>query len=121
MGYDFHIARRAQWSDDVDNIAKDEFLALPGTDPEFFRSGEIGDGVLWLSARTGRSWPLFWRNGQIDCKNPPQELVNKLKIVARRMKANLQGDDGEPYYLAATGESSSGIRPLGWKPWWKIW
>ena len=122
MGYDIHITRRAQWSDDGDDITKDEFLAIVAADPEFLSLSKMGDDVIeWRSPGTGHQSPLFWRNGQIDSKNPSREFVDKLKTVARQLKANLQGDDGEFYYSAATGESSNGTTPLGWKPWWKIW
>jgi len=122
MGYDLHLTRREDWSSTGNDISKDEFFAVIRADPEFHFPSEIGDDyVVWHSPKTGyQSW-LHWNEGQIETKNPEKEFVDKLALVAGQLKANLQGDDGELYYSAATHQYSGGLKPLGGKPWWKFW
>jgi hypothetical protein len=46
---------------------------------------------------TEREGALAWDNGQIHAKNPDDAIVNKLVAIAKRLNAEVQGDDGEAY------------------------
>jgi hypothetical protein len=102
MGYDLHITRRKLWLDAGDDISFDEFVSHVSNDPEFRYPGENGEDFAdWRSPRSGyESW-LCWTEGQIDTKNPEPEFIDKMVAVARALRAQVQGDDGE-VYLSAT-------------------
>ena len=78
MGYEAHITRRKSWSDTGGPaITEREWLAQVGDDPDLAS--------------------LVWNDGNIDAKNPDEELVRKMVSVASALGAAVQGDDGETY------------------------
>jgi hypothetical protein len=102
MGYDLHITRREHWCDEGNNIAKAEFLAYVHGDKEFTYPSALGDDHAdWMNPVTGNETWLGWRDGQIETKNPEPEFVDKMVIVAKALKARVQGDDGEFYESSA--------------------
>ena len=102
MGYDLHITRREQWSDEGDDIPFEEFVSHVRGDCEFKYPGQMGDDSAdWHSPKSSyESW-LCWADGQIYTKNPEAEFVDKMVAVARALRAKVQGDDGEVYLSAA--------------------
>lgn len=102
MGYDFHITRREYWFDEGEEIALEEFVGYVRDDGEFRYPGVNGDRFAdWRSPKSGyESW-LSWGNGQIDTKNPAPEFIDKMVAIAQRLRAKVQGDEGE-IYLSAT-------------------
>ncbi|MEO7297865.1 MAG: hypothetical protein ABI042_04735 [Verrucomicrobiota bacterium] len=101
MGYDVHITRRKFWPDEGDEIAFNEFVQLVRGDKDFKYPGENGDDYAdWHSPQSAyESW-LSWSDGQIYTKNPEPEFVDKLVEMARKLRARVQGDDGEVYLSA---------------------
>ncbi len=110
MGYDIHITRKANWSDDEgDTIAPDEWMAVLDSDPELSRATDTGDDTL---AGAWKGDTLFWfDNGEITCKSPDEGIIRKMVLIAERLGANVQGDDGERY-----PEPLSPVKPIASKP-----
>ena len=101
MGYDIHITRRKDWSDDDSGapITEAEWLALAQRDPTlksvehsrtFF---EVTDSAGWFD--------LF--EGNLFTKNPDSQTFRKAHSLAADLAAKVQGDDGEVY--VPNGES----------------
>jgi hypothetical protein len=98
MGYDLHITRRAVWSEKGDDISADEWLDLVAADPELRLSPKDGPYfAIWKGASQLPDPWLDWSDGQIHTKNPDRALVAKMILLARRLTATVQGDDGEEY------------------------
>src|SRR3712207_100808 len=99
MGYDLHITRATQWSDNAGaEIPADEWLALVERDPELTLEPENGP---YFARWTGPSrypdpW-LDWFRGNIYTKNPDGALLRKMVALAAALGARVQGDDGEVY------------------------
>ena len=119
IGYDLHITRRADWCDKGNDITLDELLAVIGGDPEL---KQRSDTKLWLKqgSRTIEDpsltiWTAWSRqaegemalfhlwNGNIEVKNPDDEIRRKMSCIAQLLKARVQGDDGEFYNKAGDG------------------
>ncbi|MFF2780178.1 hypothetical protein ACFVU3_35390 [Streptomyces sp. NPDC058052] len=80
MGYDLHITRRDPWwAEEGPEIAAQEWDALLAADP-----------------RLGAS-PLWWHDGRVVAKDPTPEEIAVMRTAAGRLRARVQGDDGEFY------------------------
>src|SRR5713101_2934592 len=98
MGYDLHITRRENWSDEGSAITSEEWLQYIRSDPEFHIPGANGPYFAIWSGRSKHTEPwLDWSNGQIYTKYPDRALVDKMIAVAQKLGAKVQGDDGEDY------------------------
>jgi hypothetical protein len=99
MGYDLHITRKRNWTDDGDEISFDEFVALVKGDSEFIYPGLGGpDYADWTSPSTGyKSWLHWDENGYIQTKNPEPQFIDKMVSLSKHLDARVQGDDGEIY------------------------
>jgi hypothetical protein len=112
MGYDLHITRRDDWTDDGDDISDEEFVKYVQADKEFTYPGENGDDCAdWRSPKSGyQSW-LCWSDGQIYTKNPEAELIDKMVAIARALHAEVQGDDGEVYLSPTEIQQEPAVTP----------
>ncbi|MUN38205.1 hypothetical protein [Actinomadura litoris] len=122
MGYDLHMTRKDNWSEELGaEISTDEWAEVVAADPDLVmcRTAQaVVDGQeltyehRWLAQmvthpeRDEKGAWLDWSNGRIDVKNPDDLLVEKMRQIARRLNARVQGDDGEYY-----DEFSSSGRP----------
>ena len=99
MGYDLHITRRQDWSDENDrSISLDEWRSYVESDPELRMDDSLGEHFAVWSGPSAHELPwLAWANGNIDSKNPDQPLIQKMVAVAAALGASVQGDDGERY------------------------
>lgn len=106
MGYDLHITRRKDWSDENDrSISLDEWRSYVESDPELRMDDSLGDHFAVWSGPSAHELPwLTWANGNIDSKNPDQPLIRKMVAVAAALGASVQGDDGERYDQSAAPE-----------------
>lgn len=76
-------------------IGRDEWLAMLDADPELSRAADSDDDML---AGTWKGETIFWfTDGEVRCKNPDQPVICKIVEIAERLKATVQGDDGEIY------------------------
>lgn len=115
MGYDVHITRAQHWTEsELHPIPIDEWLGYVASDPEmrldnFAEAATDGDllrydndGLAVWIAFTGHgidgnmAW-FDYRQGAIVVKNPGEEILGKMKIIADVLHANLIGDEGEFY------------------------
>lgn len=116
MGYDVHITRKEEWSDDDGPvITLDEWLAVIDADPDLRHDGfaetTTPDGstlrveypglAVWTAHPVHRepgnlAWISFSED-ELVVKNPDPPLLAKLVEIAARLGANVQGDEGERY------------------------
>ena len=150
MGYELHITRKAFWSDqEGETITLDEWIEYVNSDPEMrldgYAEARVPDGVLrvespGLSVWTayagheksghGKNGNMAWFdhfNGNIDVKNPDQEIIRKMYQIARSLHAKVQGDDGECYdenghIIRQQEEPATGVMPkAAIRKWWRFW
>lgn len=97
MGYDLHITRAEDWANKDENpISAQEWLELIKDDPELIPSPKNGEYfVIWRgTVQYPETW-FDWQDGDIYTKNPDKATLWKLFQMAQRLRAQLQGDDGE--------------------------
>jgi hypothetical protein len=99
MGYDLHITRAENWSENAGaEIGPEEWLALVHADPELAIDPVQGPYFARWSgpSRYPDPW-LDWFAGNVNTKNPDSALLRKMVALANRLGARVQGDDGENY------------------------
>jgi hypothetical protein len=145
MGYDLHITRKDDWSDedpekeislsewlayidaDKDLVLSDAYwIKVPGSDTE----SQVAPGYCEWTGHPSKElqWFDFFK-GCISTKNPDQDVIRKMLTIAEALQAKVQGDDGEIYTLSTDNQISSAydddlsLRPgrQANKPWWKFW
>ena len=99
MGYDLHITRAEEWSqNNGQEITLDEWLAVVRADPELTPDPENGEGFARWSGPSKYPEPwIAWFRGNISSKNPDRAILGKLLQLASLFHAKVQGDDGEEY------------------------
>src|SRR5207245_5180092 len=100
MGYDLHITRKAEWSDDDGPvISADEWRKLIASDADLQLDAEtdcaIDDTHMIFASFRGEPGVFGWLDGEICTKNPEAEVVRKAVQIAQKLGAKAQGDDGE--------------------------
>lgn len=114
MGYDLHITRRDDWSDEgaLGEITIDEWLAYVASRRGWRINHVNGPAFAEFTLEQGAEpdW-LNWERGNIKTKNPSKALIAEMIRIANHFNAKVQGDDGETYpqddpnwNLFATGE-----------------
>ena len=95
MGYDFHVRRgdtKSTW------ITRDEWLAMVAADPELTLVPQNGKCFAeWKSTDSGPDIWFDWCSGNILTKWPSEPTFRKMLQMARKLKARVEGDDGEVY------------------------
>jgi hypothetical protein len=116
MGYDLHITRADMWyQSKLNPILPEEWFTYLDSDPEMrlvqiaeatTSAGETvrykSDGLaVWTSySGNGKDGNFAWfdlQHGEVVVKNPDDEIITKMRQVARAFKARVQGDEGEFY------------------------
>ena len=112
MGYDVHITRKTEWSDESGPlITEDDWRAYVASDPELVITGcaecktPAGDVIkmthpLLTEWRHHSSRTTIWLSyfeGNLSIKNPDEECLAKMRKIASKLQARVQGDDGEFY------------------------
>jgi hypothetical protein len=134
MGYNVHITRADQWFDsESDPITFEEWIAYIDTDPEMqldnkaevstpegstLRYENQGLAVWTRYSGNGVDGNMAWfdyREGRIVVKNPDDEILRKMCVIASKMGAKVQGDESEFY--GEGGQSQQPVRDI--RPWWK--
>lgn len=139
MGYDLHITRQENWYDENSGkrisliewkvflegdteMRLDNFAEVTTTSGETIRIESEGLSVWTKYSGNGIEGNFAWfdyREGNIVCKNPDNEIIKKMLSIASQLNAKVQGDDGELY------EESAGkvriVKAGAQKPWWKFW
>lgn len=118
VGYLIHITRREHWSDDgLGAIERWEWEEIVRTDPDLMLYDETEadaadpcykldipdlDHVFYYSESTGT---IEVARGHFDL------TLAKVREIARRLGAVVEGDEGEYYYLTSSGKETSFDRP----------
>lgn len=117
MGYDLHITRKEEWSDEDESnsITLNEWKDYLQSDKEMrldgFAEANLQDGqVLRMEDESLAIWKNYsgdgingnhaWfslSQGNITVKNPDEEIIKKMLEIAGVLNARVQGDDGEFY------------------------
>lgn len=118
MGYDLHITRKEDWSDeDGPTISEAEWRRVIEEDPELRLDTETSctmyDGEYVFAAWNGEPGAFGYYNGEITTKNPTDAFIRKMVAIAKRLNANVQGDEGERYPEAL--DSRSKRKPNFWR------
>ena len=145
MGYDLHITRQENWFDDDRGrqITLEEWKQYVASDNEMrldnYAEATTTDGEtiwtaceglsVWLGySENGRDGNYAWFNysrGNIDVKNPDDEIIKKMLQIAAKLNAIVQGDDGEIYEFNIDGSIWNSSMPVttdkAKRPWWKFW
>ncbi len=122
MGYDVHITRKKNWFDeDGLRITEDEWRGYVSSDSEMVMSGvaehtnrqgetiRIRQPLLteWRQHSSGSVVWFSYFEGSLTVKNPDEECLRKMRQVAAKLQARVQGDEGEIY----GGDSRSPRQP----------
>jgi hypothetical protein len=117
MGYDLHITRQQDWFDDeIDKkISLEEWKTYVANDPEmrldnYAEATTTSGELIWTESEGLSVWTKYsgngmkgdfawfdYYNGNIECKNPDEEIIRKMLFIAQQLSAKVQGDDGEEY------------------------
>ena len=112
MEQEMHITRKENWfdSDPKNEISMDEWVACVKMDPEMrldnFSEVTLDNGETFQYANPGTAvWIGYAENdtktifdflsGNITVKNPTPSAIEKMKHIAFKLGAKLQGDEGE--------------------------
>ena len=136
MGYDVHITRTPDWTDsESEPITIEEWLAYVSSDPEMrvdgFAEAATSSGSLryenpglavWTAwSEHGRDENFAWfdlRHGRVTVKNPDDAILAKMSAIAERLRARVQGDEGEFYPQSATDTQDSETTKAR-RSWWR--
>ena len=140
MGYEVHITRKENWFDEAPEISLADWLDVVRTDPEMRNDGyaeaTVGDGSVlrvedpsmsvWLAypghLRDGNMAWMWRSHGNVVTKNPDEAMLQKMAIIAQRLSAKVQGDEGEVYGIDGQLIAEAESRPQrSCKPWWRFW
>jgi hypothetical protein len=141
MGYEVHITRKENWFDDGPEIALEEWLNVVRSDVEMRLDGHaeatVGAGAVlrmedpsmsvWVGySKHGQNGNMAWlwhSRGNVMANNPDEEILRKMSLIATRLSAKVQGDEGELYGQDGNpiDEEASTHSNLGLKPWWRFW
>jgi len=112
MGYDVHITRKREWSDeDGPRITEDEWQAYVACDADMVITGfaehrnpqgetiRITQPLLTEWRKHSSHSPVWFSyfEGSLVVKNPDDECLAKMRQIAARLHARVQGDEGEFY------------------------
>jgi hypothetical protein len=112
MGYDVHITRKKEWFDEYGpRITEAEWQAYVSSDPEMAITGAVehtnpqGETIRitlpllteWRRHSSGSPVWFSYFEGNLSVKNPDDECLAKMRQVAARLQARVQGDEGEFY------------------------
>ena len=111
MGYDLHITKKKNWFDkEGELVSEKEWENAVSNDPEMkmSKTAEVktkdGKTTVRYSNHLLAEWKdndnIFWfdyRNGEICVKDPSKKAIEKMKELAKKMEARVQGDECEIY------------------------
>ncbi len=147
MGYNLYITRQENWFDENDNkiisieewkeywkgdieMRLDNFIITKTNHEEDIKLEMDGVAVWTRYSKNGingnYAW-IFYGDGNIECKNPDEEIIGKLIDIASEFNAKVQGDECEVYWrssdkiISKKATSSKEDQCDLKKPWWKLW
>jgi len=112
-GYDLHITRATEWTMSPKHpISELEWKAAIATDgqlkmdttataenPETHEVIQVSNPLMasWIDPTSNEKHYFYYSRGEITVKNPSKNAITKMKAIAKRLSARVQGDDGEWY------------------------
>jgi hypothetical protein len=98
VGYNIHIYRRANCSDDGNDITREQWVAYIECDPALVKGPfwEQGSSVDWAQRDGLEGW-FTYLGGAIYTKNPGLAAIQKACEIAAKLGARVQGDEEEFY------------------------
>jgi hypothetical protein len=141
MGYEVHITRKENWFDEGPDISLDEWLDVVRADSEMRLDGQaeatVGEGAVltmedpsmsvWVAySKHGKNGNMAWlwhSRGNVMAKNPDEEILRKMSLIAKQLSAKVRGDESEVY--GDDGQPVDEAAPnsplTDQKPWWQFW
>ncbi|WMW82037.1 hypothetical protein RF679_07050 [Undibacterium cyanobacteriorum] len=112
-GYDLHITRANEWTlSSKKPISERELKAAVASDAELKMDTtasaenpitreriQVTNRLMasWIDPTTKEKHYFYYFRGEIIVKNPSENTIAKMKAVAKKLSARVQGDDGEWY------------------------
>ncbi|MTW11090.1 hypothetical protein GM658_10795 [Pseudoduganella eburnea] len=112
-GYDLHITRATEWAlSSKQPISELEWKAAVASDgqlemdstatAESPRTREVIQAsntlmASWIDPSSKEKHYFYYFGGEITVKNPSKNAIAKMKAVAKKLAARVQGDEGEWY------------------------
>jgi len=94
MGYDLRITRAIDWTaNEGFEVSASEWLALVEADPELTPDPAHGP----FAVRYQSAYWFDWYEGNVFTTDPDRTTFIKMLCIARRLCADVQGDNGESY------------------------
>jgi hypothetical protein len=118
MGYDVHITRRAWWADELGpSITAEDWASVAGSDASLRHSPGNGEGHY--DYLDGDGWFAFSSRGDVYTKNPGDATMAKAHELAAKLRAKVQGDEGE-VYLPNGERVGNEVREVAYYPFWLL-
>ncbi len=98
-GYELHITRKNHWADvGGPRITESEWQSYVQQDTAI-QSDALNSPDAYIVSVDGESFSIWYnpRLGELSTKNPSDAAIEIMKKIAARLKAKVQGDDGESY------------------------
>jgi hypothetical protein len=112
-GYDLHITRATEWTlSSKQPISEPEWKAAVASDgqlkmdttataenPKTHEVIQVSNPLMasWIDPTSKEKHYFFYSRGEIAVKNPSKNAIAKMKAIAKKLSARVQGDDGEWY------------------------
>lgn len=113
MAYDIHITKNLPWFNQDGGISQQEWDELINNDPELEIAEKV-EGMTdeganisfqiqgaqvakWKRPNTNDIIWLVYEKGFITVSNPNETLLSKVKVIAKKIDAKVQGDELEIY------------------------
>jgi len=128
MGYDVHITRAELWAENEGHwITAEEWLRVVEEDEELQLDPHPSNGpymAIWNGPSENSEPWLDWADGNVFTKNPDAPLLAKMIELAGKLKAKVQGDDGEIYDaqdMQQEGGNKSGRTTTRFSDKWRLY
>lgn len=117
MGYEIHIVRRTQASEELEGgISCEEWTRVADADPSLRATTDASGAFYEFPEADG--W-FSWSLGSISTKHPNEATLAKAHEIALALRAKVQGDDGE-IYLPNGEIIRNDVCEVVVYPWWII-
>jgi hypothetical protein len=98
MGYYVYITKADHPLGSKDKpITTAEWKSAVKSDPSLMFDGRGTRSVVWVDDLGDEQGRMVFGNGRVLAKNPSDEMIQKMKALARLLAANVLGDDGKLY------------------------
>jgi len=112
-GYDLHITKASEWSESSKRpIAEEQWKAIvaadselqmdttvAATNPKTHEIIQVTNPLMasWTDPESNKKYYFYYSRGEVTVKNPSEKAIKKMKALASKIGAQVQGDEGEKY------------------------